>query len=275
VKTLDNFRIETKAGVSYDMAADFNVLVRSFSVSSPRPDIETEKVSGQHGDVRYGKTWGNRRITAVCSIFAVDSYDISLLRSEVFKALMNVDEFYVICDADPGKRWLVEVGNEWAPERAGTYGEFTLEFVSHKPFAESIGTTLDPRTFEAELWQVGQGLTVDASDYTQMTTAFSIYNAGDTAIDPRQMPLKITFKGASTNVKITNSTTGDAWQYTGTTTASDTVLLDGIRATKNGLTIFRDSNRKLITLAPGWNEFAISGASGAVTISFDFRFYTL
>jgi len=106
-------------------------------------------------------------------------------------------------------------------------------------------------------------------------TSFRIYNAGDKTIDPRELPLKITFRGASTNLTITNQTTGDCWQYTGTTVKSDFLVLDGIRSLKNGVSIFSDTNRKLITLVPGWNDFTITGASGYFEITFNFRFYYL
>jgi Phage tail protein len=153
-------------------------------------------------------------------------------------------------------------------------GRFDVEFTTLSPFAESIGTTLDPFTFDAELWQIGQGLTAeDGIVYTHSTSSFRIYNAGDVTIDPRVLPLKITFTGASTNLKITNTTTGDMWQYTGTTQAGDTITLDGVRSLKNGVSIFSATNRKLITIASGWNDFTITGASGSFTISFDFRFY--
>jgi len=89
------------------------------------------------------------------------------------------------------------------------------------------------------------------------------------------LPLKITFTGASSNLTITNQTTGDMWQYTGTTQAGDTITLDGVRSLKNGASIFGQTNRKLITLKSGWNDFAITGATGAFEISFDFRFYYL
>lgn len=275
-KTLDNFKIVTKAGATYDMAADFNVLVRSFSVSSPRPEFVTDEIDGRHGKVRMGKTWGSRKLTAVCALFAADSYDVALLRNDVFKALMTLDEFYLICDAEPGKRWKVEVANEWTPDRIGRYGEFTVEFVSHGPFAESVGTTLDEKTFDAEKWQLGQGL-IQADDmmYVHTATSFRIFNAGDETIDPRELPLKITYKGASTNLVIKNVTTAETWSYEGTSNSGDNIVLDGIRSTKNGLSIFAKTNRKLISMKPGWNDFTLEGTSGAFEITFDFRFYYL
>ena len=60
-----------------------------------------------------------------------------------------------------------------------------------------------------------------------------------------------------------NKTTGDVWQYMGTSNLNDEIVLEGIRSTKNGLSIFRDTNKRLITIAPGWNEFEIKGAPDA------------
>jgi hypothetical protein len=74
--------------------------------------------------------------------------------------------------------------------------------------------------------------------------------------------LVITFAGASTNLAIANTTTGDTWSYTGTTAAGDTLKLDGVRMLKNGVvSVFGATNRKLITLAPGWNNFTVTGAT--------------
>jgi phage-related protein len=271
-KTLDNFKIQLQNGLIYDMADTFSVLVRSFRISSPSPSRQTEQIDGRDGQLRLGKDFGPREITAVCSFFAVDYADSLLLRDDIISVLYGRDPFYIIPDATPGKRWLVEASDSMTPELIGMYGEFTLSFISDSTYAESIGTTLDPLTFDAELWQVGQGLTVDATDYTQTAATFSIYNAGDITVDPREFPLVITFKGASTNLAIVNSTTVTEWDYTGTTTASDTVMLDGVRMLKNGVSVFGSTNRKLVTLAPGWNDIQVFGATGAFTISFDFRF---
>lgn len=275
MKTLDNFKIVTKSGQIYDMSEDLNILVQSFIVSSPNPEIIHEKLDGQHGVVRIDKTWGQRKIMAKCSAFSVDPHDISLLRSEVFKALMSIEEFFIVSDADPGKQWLVEVGSEWSPEKLGIYSEFTLNFVSHSSFAQSVGTTLSPFTFDAEIWQIGQGIVGEDLIYSHSTSEFSIYNGSDIEIDPRQLPLKIEFKGPSQDLKITNTTTSDTWAFTGQTIAEDTIVLDGIRTLKNGASAFGNTNKKLITLAAGWNDFTITGATDPFTISFDFRFYTL
>jgi hypothetical protein len=278
MKGLDNFKIVTKSGEEYDMSGYFGVLVRSLVISSPQPIIETEKGEGSHGQIRLGKTWGPRLITAQCSWFAVDGQDVALLRNELFRKLMTLQEFYIVIDAEPGKRWKVEVAAEWSPEKLGTYGEFALEFVSHSPFSESIATSLTAKDFDQlGVWQVGQGL-IEANDmqYRHTTSSFRIYNPGDATVDPRNMPLAITYRGASTNLEIRNVTTSDVWRYTGTTGSADRLAIAGTRSLKNDVVnVFRDTNRKLIRLAPGWNDIRLTGASGSYSAEFDFRFYYL
>jgi phage-related protein len=276
VKTLDNFKIVLKDGTTYDLYDDFSVLVRSFSVSSPQPIPYHEKIEGRNGVLRLGKDYGSRRLSAVCSFFAVDYADLALLRTDLFRILMAEDEFYVISDTEPNKRWLVELASEYTPEKIGNYGEFALDFVSASAYTESVGTTLDGFTFDSEKWGFGQGLTEVDVKYTHTTSTFSIYNASDITVDPRVLPLKITYTGASTNLVITNTTTGETWSYTGTTTAGQTLAIDGVRSLKSGVTsVFANTNRKLITLKPGWNDFTVTGGTEPFTVAFDFRFYYL
>ncbi|PGG75176.1 phage tail protein, partial [Bacillus toyonensis] len=111
--------------------------------------------------------------------------------------------------------------------------------------------------------------------YTKTTATFSIDNKGHVEIDPRQMPLRITFKGASENLKIKNKTTKEEWSYTGITTDKDTIVIDQVRSTKNSLSIVRDTNKKAISLKEGINDFEVTGAKGVFSISFDFRFQYL
>ena len=86
------------------------------------------------------------------------------------------------------------------------------------------------------------------------------------------MDLIIRFSGQSENLRIENFRTGEVWQYFGTTDESDILVISGIRSLKNNFGIVRDTNRRLITLAPGDNEFQVSGNIGDFTISFEFRF---
>lgn len=268
-----NFRIQYRNGTIIDMARDLSVLVRSLVVSAPAPNITYENIPGKNGSYRTGKDFGNRRITADCTMYAEDAADFYLLRDEIYNALYQESEFYLVAEGNPKKRWRVELSDSFDPERSGSVADFTLTFESASPYCESVGTTQDPFTFDASLWQFGENLEDTIPVYKHKTKSFRIYNAGAIRIDPLELPFVISYKGASSKLKITNKTTGDAWQYTGDTTSKETVILDGVKARKDGVSIFGDTNRQTIRLEPGWNEFVLSGTSGSFEIKFDFRFY--
>lgn len=266
IEKLDETIIETE---------EYGIKLLTYSISSPSPRVVTEEIENRDGHVELGTTFGGRKIRASFFMRSYDMLDYTLLRNEVFRLFMTKELFY-LHDPKQKKRWLVRAANEFDIEKISpTGGKFEIEFISPSPYAESIGTTLDPLTFDAELWQIGQGLVGDDLIYRHITSSFRIYNAGDVTVDPRCFPLVISFKGASTNLKIKNNTTGDEWEYSGTTAAGDTIELNGIRSLKNGSSILSQTNRKLINLVPGWNDFTLTGATNPFEISFDFRFYYL
>ena len=243
IEKLDGTIIETE---------QYGIKLLTHSISSPSVRVVTEEIDGRDGYVEVDTAYDGRKIRASFFMHAVDRQDFPLLRNEVFR-IFSTKELFYFHEPNQKRRWLVRSNGfeiEKYPPRIGT---FEIEFSSPSPYAESVKST----------------------SYTFTTTTFRVFNAGDIDIDPRVLPLKITFTGASTNLTITNQTTGDTWQYTGTTQAGDTIILDGVRALKNGLSIFGNTNRKLITIKPGWNKFIIEGTTGAFTISFDFRFYYL
>jgi hypothetical protein len=269
-----NTIIQRLNGAIYNLE-DYGIITRDLAISSPGSRSYSEVIEGRPGAVGLGIDYDVRKINASFYMKAVDYDDYALLRDEVFRILRTDEVFYLTESRNPGKRWLVKIETPFTVDQQGLYGFFDVEFTADNPFAESIGTTLDPLTFDTDLWQIGQGIIEDGLEYTHTTSTFRIYNLGDTTVNPRQHPLVITYTGASTNLKIKNVTTGEEWAYTGTSASGNNIKLDGVRSTKNGLSIFRDTNRKVISLVPGWNDFAITGASGSFTVSFDFRFYYL
>lgn len=273
IKTLGTI-VKLLDGTVFDLD-DIGIETRDFNPSAPSPKHSYEEMEGSHGAIDLGTVYGPRKINCSFYIKAVDMWDYALFRDEVFNVFDSRQAFYIIDKRNPGKQWLVKCASDYDIDQQRIYGFFDIQFISSSPFAESIGTTLSPLDIDSSIWQVGQGLTTEDLGYVHTTPTFRIYNAGVVLIDPRRMPLLITFKGASTNLKIRNKTTGDEWSYTSTTTANDTIRLDRVRSTKNSLSIFRDTNRKLISIESGWNDFEIAGATSPFSISFDFRFYYL
>jgi hypothetical protein len=267
-------------GTTYSLA-DYGIKTLDFAVDALTPRTITEEIEGRDGLIELGTTYDARKIRASFYFRAYDGPDFPLLRNEIFRMFASRESFYVIDDREPGKRWLVKSNGFSVEQLMANKGRFDVEFTALMPFAESVGTTLNPFTFDAELWQIGQGLAVDNDMVYEhySTTNFRIYNAGDITIDPRVFPLLIEFSGYCLGLEIENLTTGDVWIYNGTAGVNDVIQLDGVRALKNGVSIFTETNRQLITLAPGWNDFKIDrgltqeSEGSPFVIRFDFRFY--
>ena len=92
---------------------------------------------------------------------------------------------------------------------------------------------------------------------------FTVYNAGNVTIEPESMYISILFFYCSIpNGKMTvkNLTTGDVLEVNRTTNRSH-IRQDRLVVTVAGVNSFRDTNKRLISLAPGDNEFEITGAT--------------
>lgn len=268
--------IQRLNGALYNLS-DYNLTALDFQVDAPSPRIESEVIEGMDGVLETEVTYDVRTLRASFYFKSVDNIDFALLRNEIFRMFASKEPFYLIDSREPGKRWQVRANGFQVEQLKATRGRFDVDFIAPHPYAESIGTSLDPMTFDEELWQVGQGLTEEGLEYSFNEATFRVFNPGDKTIDPRKKntPLAIEFTGASTNLTIENSTTGDVWTYTGATEAGDVLRLDSVKALKNNVSIFKDTNRKLITLKEGWNDFIITGTTGEFTLDFDFRFYYL
>lgn len=249
---------------------DYGIHTLSFQPFSPQPRTNDEVIEGREGIIHLNTVLDARTIQA--SFFMTSQSDFHFSRNQVFQLFDGKTMFYLIDDNEPHKRWYVKTVSAFIVERIGaTDGEFSIDFISPSPYAESVSSTLNP----SAVMQVKQENFNDPPVQYEFSTAnFSIWNDGDVSVNPRQQDLTITFTGASTNLSIKNVTTGDEWALTGDTIAGDVIKLDGIRSTKNNVSVFGDTNRQLLTLARGRNNFEITGSTD-FTISFDFRFYYL
>lgn len=248
-----NTIIETLDGRYYDLEA-LGIITRDFVPSAPSVETQYESVDGRHGLIAIDTTYGARDIKGVFYMRAEGYEDYAERRDEVFAIFSGLQPYYITESRTHGKRWLVRTDGTFTLEQEWRYGFFDVAFKASSPFAESINAVT--RRFT--------------------TTSFRFRNDGNVTIDPRtQDESFITFKGASNGLVITNNTTGDVWSYNGTTGANDVLMLRGVKSLKNNASVFGATNKRLITIAPGNNEFTITGASGPIEITVNTRFYFL
>ena len=105
------------------------------------------------------------------------------------------------------------------------------------------------------------------------TSQFTVYNAGNVTVEPESMNLVIQISNASTTgtLSLKNITTGEEFRLT--KSLSDRhISLRGMNILDGTVNVFRDTNRRFISLVPGDNEFEITGATFS-EVWFSFKYY--
>jgi len=226
-----------------------------YKLTIPSPSYSYETVELDSGEIIViDQKLNPRELTAEFLTKARDYKDALEQKSLLFTLLGNGKDFYVEQTHHPNILWKVKMG-EWTPQFFnGRITNFTIPLTCHTGVAQSIN--LAKKTF---------------------TESNFIYkNEGSVLIDPRKhSETEIVFKGPSTDLSITNKRTGESWSYNGTTSANDVITLKGVRALKNGVSIFKDTNKRILTFESGINEIEALGVDGSFELSIITRFYFL
>ncbi|WPK12597.1 phage tail family protein [Lysinibacillus louembei] len=266
--------IELENGTRYDIA---NYSLKRLFHDIPSVEIAhtIQSVEG-NGDIVTASNFKQRVITVRFLYIVQDIYDYYLLRDELNALFLQEKPFYIIFKREPYKRYKVRLMQQLSMEPSTHMNSFDVQFRMENLFAESVGTSLNlqsTKQWDADLWGWGMGIDWDKTySYEHSSNHFSIENIGNALIDPRQHELEIIVKAnAASYLQITNQTTGDVYKYGGTLTVNDTLVLKGIQTLKNGLSVFKETNKKLISLAPGQNIFTVEGGT-IQSIAFNFRF---
>lgn len=236
-----------------------------------------EMADGRDGGIFTDSQFTDRVITVEFVYESADIKDYYLLRDEINALFTRKESFYIIFKAEPYKRYLVKLNQAFMVTPNQHMESFEVEFTCVNIFGESIASTKQlKKEWDVNQWAWnGQISWDDDISYSFTENNFTVLNQGTAHIDPRQSEIKIRVQGTFPNgLTITNNTTGDMYKYTKALASTDTLMLDGIRTLKNGTSVFRDTNKKLITLIQGNNNFTIDGGTVS-NIEFDFRFLYL
>lgn len=257
-------------------------------ISSIQEEPINETIEGMSGSVYYGSNFMERDVSIDLGLFAKDTRDYRLLRDQIYGFFKSMDYFYISEEFQKGKRYKVKATDSFIPDRHN-YKVASLSIVLDViglPYAESIGTTQDidknGLTYDSGLWSYGMGLLYDEESHKYTHTikqgeTVSIYNAGSVEVHPFQQELKIEVDNVYRSRKhfeLNNETNGSTFRVKESVSSSDKIVYDGPNIRINGLEALRRTNRKYITLDPGWNVLSIDGADSA-EVSLDFRFYYL
>ena len=248
-------------------------------VGSVGKERAIDTVDGRPGVVDYGFNYTDRPVSLFLRIKAADKIDFRLLRNEVFATFDVGSAFYVAESDVPSRVLKVVVDESYIPDRlTEEYADFdincrTLDSV----FWESKYTTLELHdsgyAHSAEKYGLVDNIHDEKVQYRFTESNFTVYNAGNVTIEPESMFLKINFRLASSegNLKLKNLTTGEVFEYHKPITRRH-ITIDGMVIKEGTYNAFKDTNRRFISLAPGVNEFEITGATFD-EIFFSFKYY--
>ncbi len=256
------------------LMSDYSLKLLKYYIPSVSIEHQSSEVDGGDGAIFTSTRFSGRTITAKFMYKAFDYHDFKLFIADINMLFARKEYFYIVFAAEPGKRWKVRLANSYQPnELLRKVGELEIQFICENIYAESVPTTLDLKEWDVDKWAWGMGLDWDEDlTYSFNSNHFAIENYGNVAVDPRRNELEITLKGVFENgITITNNTTGEVYQFNGSLSSSDELKISGIRSFKNGESVFKQTNKKLLSLAVGNNNFSILGGT-VHSIVFNFRF---
>jgi len=223
-------------------------------IPSPSYRVKREVLDGRAGEIVVEKILNSRLLVADFMVTSSDYTESLQSRDQLYELIGNEQFLYVSESKQPSKRWKVHADG-WTPERINS----AVSLFQVSLFADS-----------------GTSESISIVEKTFSTSTFQFKNEGNLLIDPRiHSETEIEFSGASSNLIIRNLTTSDEWSWIGETLETDILLLKGVRSLNNNASIFGQTNKKLITLSPGWNDFEVIGATGDFEVTIRSRFYFL
>lgn len=268
--------IQLLDGTEIDVWYDYELQVLGHNIPSLEIVHDTETVYGRDGSLFLGSNFSDRSISVR---FLYESENINnyyLIRDRVNQLFARKETFYIIFKDVPLKRWKVRLAKSFEVKPNQFMEAFEIEFKCVNVFAESIVNTRDPNFQHIFSYQTGSPWDQDLDlSYTFDSNEFIVDNIGNVLIDPRQHEIEIVIKAtASSYLEIKNNTTGDVYRYNGALTTNDTLTLSGIQSFKNGISVFKDTNKKLLRLNEGKNSFTVTGGT-VISAAFNLRFLYL
>ncbi|WP_394268013.1 phage tail domain-containing protein [Limosilactobacillus vaginalis] len=234
--------------------------------------------AGTDGEIYSYSQIANNVVNARFILHFNDYYDYKLKKHELAKFFMQKGLYRIRTDAEPGIVKFVRAGSfTIETPQMTTFRKFTIPFENPSGVKWSFAYSDQLMEYDQNLWQVGMNLPngQDLQYHYINQHEFSIYNASDIDIDPRERyPLQIEVTGFNGHFDMINQTTGDEVIYTASLSPEDKLLFDGLSVYKNGKIDNANTNLAWIRLQKGWNEFKIYGYN-AVDIRFHFRFVYL
>lgn len=239
------------------------------------PKYDTVELNGADGILPGQINFEPFKLVLRFSYKAIDYKDYLLFKSKMRGVFFKKAPFYIVHSKMPGKKYAVISDNNSIDDKTDKFGEFEVSFVVYKGFSESVNTTDDEFFFESN-WMFENGIPLDFEPkYHHTSSQFTIWNGSTDTIDPRnihhQLQIKMNIK-ATDGFELVNYTTGDIFRYNKSISPDIDFVLSGVHAYYDNNKVGIDTNRGIITLAPGKNTLKIRGDVSSQNVVFKFPF---
>ena len=253
--------------------------IEAMGITKVAPQLTpiSKQVVGSDGELTYGAYYGASTVKAKVYLAGKDVYDYKLLVSELYRLLYSRKPIRIRDEAEPNICYWVYVKPMTITTINFTHGTADIEFTNPSGFRYSLKNSDE---LSGTDYQFGMNATNNDSIHGEIKYKFDsnnfwIYNDSDITVDPyiNRHNLKVTLK-CNGKPKIENQTTGTSIAVNNNISTNNTFVLNGVDSFLDDKDYGVNTDLGYLTLAPGWNNINISGASD-IDVKFSFPFIYL
>ncbi|HDD3158327.1 TPA: phage tail family protein [Staphylococcus aureus] len=236
-------------GYKEEVITDFNQLIfLDARAESPNTNDNSVTINGVDGILPGAISFAPFSLVLRFGYDGIDVIDLNLFEHWFRSVFNRRHPYYVITSQMHGVKYAVNTANVTSNLKDGSSTEIEVSLNVYKGYSESVNWTDSEFLFDSN-WMFENGI-------------------------PRfKHDLKILINlNASGGFELVNYTTGDIFKYNKSIDKNTDFVLDGVYAYRDINRVGIDTNRGIITLAPGKNEFKIKGDVSDIKTTFKFPF---
>ncbi|KAF0373150.1 phage tail family protein [Pediococcus acidilactici] len=270
--------LKTESSDEVDVSKAIKGLIYLGDDESPTIASTYQQNVSKDGQILQSLSYDKNVINAKFGLRFGNWYDFKLAKHEIYKLFSQREVMRIMTDAEPAiVKYVVPATFDVTPiEEGSNTAVFTIPFENPSGYKYSLLRSDSLYTFDEDGWQFGMNLPSEDLVYTHSEPTFKIYNASDIKIDPyyqnHDLVIKLNFEGQS--ITITNKTTNTSWSYNKPAKKADNIVLNQLSTTLNGEPASVNTDYGNLTLATGWNDISVTGATD-FTVTFSFPFIYL
>lgn len=258
---------EKENGQTFEISPDYGCRLIEFDDGSPEIDAYSESIEGRDR-VEF---LGNRLSRPVSLEFLIYDENPREILRKVNRFFSKDQIIFLRHSPEFGFRFVCQVQSIVPEKRNRKIIKVRIDFLCQNPTKESVDIfefnyPEKIRTLDGS-WLLDGSVKLDGG----MRVPFFFDPDSDVELDPRAFFLELEFRGESKNLIIQNETTGDIFNYAGTTKKEDYLLITGSKVLLNGKSVIRETNKTLINFAPGENVLRVQNFTSFFKLTIRFR----